>query len=70
MAGYKPLPLVGGATELIGDPTGRSAERQENSHETVIKWSESIKQLSHHGIWRDQQIFAELVNTMIDFKQA
>ena len=63
MAGHKPLPLVGGATGLIGDPTGRSAERQENSHETVIKWSESIKrQLSQFMEFGDQANSAELVN--------
>ena len=63
MAGHKPLPLVGGATGLIGDPTGRSAERQENSHETVIKWSESIKrQLSQFMEFGDQPNAAELVN--------
>ena len=76
LAGHKPLALVGGATGLIGDPTGRSAERQENSHETVIKWSESIKrQLSQFLQFGEQSNAAELVNnydwtsnlSMIDF---
>ena len=28
LAGHKPLPLVGGGTGLVGDPSGRQAERQ------------------------------------------
>ena len=26
-AGHRPIPLVGGATEMIGDPSGKSEER-------------------------------------------
>ena len=47
-AGHKPLPLVGGATGYIGDPTGRSEERQVNSPEVIAGWSQKIKnQLSN-----------------------
>jgi len=47
-AGHKPLPLVGGATGYIGDPTGRSEERQVNSPEVIAGWVEKIKgQLSN-----------------------
>jgi tyrosyl-tRNA synthetase len=42
-AGNKPLALVGGATGLIGDPSGRSTERQLNSAETVAEWVERLK---------------------------
>ncbi|MGH3325632.1 MAG: tyrosine--tRNA ligase, partial [Streptomyces sp.] len=42
-AGHQPLALVGGATGLIGDPSGRSAERQLNSTEIVAGWVERIK---------------------------
>jgi tyrosyl-tRNA synthetase len=42
-AGHKPLPLIGGATGLIGDPSGRSSERQLNTLETVQGYVESIK---------------------------
>ena len=47
-AGHKPLPLVGGATGYIGDPTGRSSERQVNSPEVIAGWANKIKdQLSN-----------------------
>jgi tyrosyl-tRNA synthetase len=42
-AGHLPLALVGGATGLIGDPSGRSAERQLNSTDVVGGWVERIK---------------------------
>ena len=62
-AGHKPLALVGGATGLIGDPTGRSDERQVNSDETVVQWSESIKkQLSQFLDFGTGFQSAELVN--------
>jgi tyrosyl-tRNA synthetase len=34
-AGHKPFALVGGGTGLIGDPSGKTAERQLNTLETV-----------------------------------
>ncbi len=46
-AGLKPIVLIGGATGLIGDPGGKSQERQLNSKEVVKKRSDLIeKQLS------------------------
>ncbi len=43
LAGHRPIALVGGATGLIGDPSGRATERTLNEHETVEKWSASIR---------------------------
>jgi tyrosyl-tRNA synthetase len=37
-AGHRPIGVVGGATGLIGDPSGRSAERVLNSREVVAGW--------------------------------
>ncbi|MBB3112471.1 tyrosyl-tRNA synthetase [Paenibacillus phyllosphaerae] len=42
-AGHIPFALVGGATGLIGDPTGRSEERPYNTGDTVDQWTRSIK---------------------------
>ncbi|WUI03669.1 tyrosine--tRNA ligase [Spirillospora sp. NBC_00431] len=42
-AGHRPVGLVGGATGLIGDPSGKSAERVLNSEETVAAWVERIR---------------------------
>src|SRR5688572_15840507 len=36
-AGHKPLALVGGATGMIGDPTGKSDERNLLSDEELIR---------------------------------
>ncbi|WP_096202661.1 tyrosine--tRNA ligase [Bacillus sp. FJAT-45350] len=43
LAGHKPLALVGGATGLIGDPSGKKAERTLNEQEIVQLWSDRIK---------------------------
>jgi tyrosyl-tRNA synthetase len=42
-AGHRPIGLVGGATGLIGDPSGKSAERVLNPRETVAGWVERIR---------------------------
>jgi tyrosyl-tRNA synthetase len=42
-AGHRPIALVGGATGLIGDPSGKSAERVLNSREVVAGWVERIR---------------------------
>ena len=36
LAGYKPIALVGGATGLVGDPSGRNEERTLNSNDTGL----------------------------------
>jgi tyrosyl-tRNA synthetase len=41
-AGHKPILLLGGATGLIGDPSGRSDERALNDDATVADWVENI----------------------------
>jgi tyrosyl-tRNA synthetase len=43
LAGHRPIGLVGGATGLIGDPSGKSAERVLNPRETVAKWVDRIR---------------------------
>ncbi|MFG1948946.1 tyrosine--tRNA ligase [Nonomuraea sp. NPDC048826] len=42
-AGHKPIGLVGGATGLIGDPSGRSTERALNTSEVVAEWVARIR---------------------------
>jgi tyrosyl-tRNA synthetase len=42
-AGHKPIGLVGGATGLIGDPSGRSTERVLNTAEVVAEWVQRIR---------------------------
>lgn len=43
MAGHKPLALVGGATGMIGDPSGKSAERNLLDEKTLRHNQECIK---------------------------
>jgi tyrosyl-tRNA synthetase len=43
LAGHRPIGLVGGATGLIGDPSGKSAERVLNPRETVSGWVARIR---------------------------
>jgi tyrosyl-tRNA synthetase len=43
LAGHRPIGLVGGATGLIGDPSGKSEERALNPRETVAAWVERIR---------------------------
>jgi tyrosyl-tRNA synthetase len=42
-AGHRPIALVGGATGLIGDPSGKSVERVLNSREMVAGWVDRIR---------------------------
>lgn len=43
LAGHKPIALVGGATGMIGDPSGKSQERNLLDEETLRKNQEGIK---------------------------
>jgi tyrosyl-tRNA synthetase len=42
-AGHRPIGLVGGATGLIGDPSGKSAERALNDPEVVAGWVDRLR---------------------------
>ena len=42
-AGHRPIAIVGGATGLIGDPGGKSAERVLNPRELVAEWVDGIR---------------------------
>ncbi|NCV34270.1 MAG: tyrosine--tRNA ligase [Actinobacteria bacterium] len=43
LAGHKPIALVGGATGLVGDPSGRNSERSLNEVEVVADWVGRIR---------------------------
>src|SRR5215210_4352362 len=42
-AGHRPIVLVGGGTGMIGDPSGRTTERQLHSAEQVAENTRSIR---------------------------
>ena len=62
--GHKPIALVGGATGMIGDPSGKSQERNFLSEETLRHNQKSIKQQLSHFLDFDSDApnAAELVN--------
>jgi tyrosyl-tRNA synthetase len=43
LAGHTPIALVGGATGLVGDPSGKNEERTLNSTEIVESWVSRIR---------------------------
>ena len=43
LAGHTPIPLVGGATGLVGDPSGKNEERSLNDEATVSDWVKKIR---------------------------
>lgn len=69
LAGHKPLALVGGATGMVGDPSGKSAERNLLDSDTLNKNIEGIKkQLSQFLDFDCGANSAELVNNYDWFK--
>ena len=62
-AGHRPIALVGGATGMIGDPSGKSAERKQLTAETVAYNVECIKkQVGRFLEFGDGPMDAKLVN--------
>lgn len=43
LAGHRPVGLVGGATGLVGDPSGRTSERQLHERDVITGWVERIR---------------------------
>ncbi|NOR88001.1 MAG: tyrosine--tRNA ligase, partial [Bacteroidales bacterium] len=64
IAGHKPLALLGGATGMIGDPSGKSEERNLLNEETLRKNEEGIRRQLSRFLDFDSDIphRAELVN--------
>lgn len=61
--GHVPIALVGGGTGMIGDPSFKDQERQLNTLDTVLEWSQSIKsQLSRFIDFDDQENPAIIAN--------
>jgi tyrosyl-tRNA synthetase len=65
LAGHNPLPLVGGATGLVGDPSGKNEERTLNTTEVVGQWVDRIKdQLSKFMDFQTSKNPAVMVNNL------
>lgn len=64
LAGHKPIALIGGATGMIGDPTGKSAERNLLDEATIEKNIAGIRKQLEKFIDFDENLSnkAEIVN--------
>ncbi len=69
-AGHKPYALIGGATGMVGDPSGKSEERNLLSEETLaFNLAGGKKQLSHFlDFDPSKSTAAEIVNNYDWFK--
>ncbi len=69
-AGHKPIALIGGATGMIGDPSGKSKERNLLSEEQLQKNIEGVKrQLEKFLNFEEGENAAELVNNYDWYKE-
>jgi tyrosyl-tRNA synthetase len=67
--GHKPFALIGGATGMVGDPSGKSEERNLLDEETLQKNVAGVKkQLTHFLNFSEGDNAAELVNNYDWFK--
>lgn len=65
LAGHNPIALVGGATGLVGDPSGRNEDRILNSEETVAEWVAKYRvQLSRYLDFEATENPARIVNNL------
>jgi tyrosyl-tRNA synthetase len=68
-AGHKPYALVGGATGMVGDPSGKSAERNLQTGEMVEhNLNELKKQLTRFLVFDDKDNGAVMINNADWFK--
>jgi tyrosyl-tRNA synthetase len=65
LAGHRPIALVGGATGLVGDPSGKNDERTLNEENIVAEWVAKIrKQVEKILDFKDKDASAVLVNNL------
>lgn len=63
-AGHRPIGVVGGATGLIGDPSGKSIERVLNEREVVEAWVERVRSQVERLLVFEGENAARIVNNL------
>src|SRR5688572_20210704 len=63
-AGRRPVGLVGGATGLVGDPSGRTSERTLNAPDVVEGWVEGIRTQVERYLSFEGSNAAQIVNNL------
>jgi tyrosyl-tRNA synthetase len=64
LGGHRPIVVVGGATGLIGDPSGRSAERALNAEHVVADWVGRIRDQVQRYLSFEGDNAAQVVNNL------
>jgi tyrosyl-tRNA synthetase len=65
LAGHRPIALIGGATGLVGDPSGKNDERVLNEESVVAEWvAKFLKQVEKILDFKDKTNGARLVNNL------
>ena len=65
LAGHRPIALVGGATGLVGDPSGKNDERTLNEEKLVAEWVAKMrKQVEKILDFNNKDTSAKLVNNL------
>ncbi len=64
LAGHRPIVVLGGATGLVGDPSGRSSERVLNEAEVVAAWVDRYRSQVERYLDFDGPASARIVNNL------
>ncbi|XP_072044425.1 tyrosine--tRNA ligase, mitochondrial-like [Amphiura filiformis] len=67
-AGHKCIIVVGGATALVGDPSGKTKEREYVDRETITKNTDSIKESLHRMITNHREILCQGLKELEDIR--